>query len=160
MNCNKLKLATLLTAACLAWGQERSVVVVRGTAERNSSRAFSWTVCEEGALSSPYTAEAFKVPKGRRLLITEAAFTVRARGAKAARLRIYLKTGMETFDLAVFDAGLTGPLAAETFTKRFTPGLPVAGGQEVRGEVIDVAPSGTAAPAEVTFYGYFIPQEP
>jgi hypothetical protein len=131
-------------------------VVIQGRRQPATTRALTWTLLQEGVLSRLGNADGFKVPEGRRLVITEAAFTVRGgatRLARAATFRISVKDAQASQDLAEISARLMPQLAANTVSKVFSPGLPVAGGSEVRGALAELQPPGNHVQVDVTFYG-------
>lgn len=145
----------LVTAA--AFGGERTLVIVQGKAVRNSARTCSWSVCENGVFSTHRDSETFRVPPGRTLVITEAAFILRGKVNRAVRVGVTMRQGNETFDLAGITARLEAQLGTNFVGKRFSPGLVVPAGSEVRGELSEVEPGGAVPRMDVNFYGFYLP---
>jgi len=135
--------------------QEKPVVVIQGRAR---GPVMVWTACERGNVGQPAEGGFFKVPSGRNLVITEVAFTLRSaptRFARAAHVRLVLKKGQETFDLAEVSGRQLVNMESTTFWKSFSPGLLIPGGAEAGLGKKDIHPPGGAV--DVTFYGYFTP---
>jgi hypothetical protein len=161
MNFKCLKSAILgLAVASATLAADRNIVIVQGKAATSSVRNLEWTLFDNGRPSSGGTAEYFKVPADRYLIITEAAFSVRGAPAKAIRyglFRITLKKGVETFDLATVSDRIPANLDGATTSKRYSPGLVVPPGGEVRGELKNLYPAGGPVPVDVSFYGFLAP---
>ena len=150
----------LLLAAALAVASpaaNRSSVILQGRALADSPSERTWTLCLDGVPAAAGRGEAYQVPAGRVLVITEAAFTVRGGGtqwARAGNFRLCARRGGVTFELAQLSAPLLAGLEACTVSRPFTPGLHVPPGSELRAEAAELKPGGPA-PVDVTLYGYF-----
>lgn len=153
----RIAAATALVAV-QAFGAERTLVLVQGRGVHNSARLLRWSVCENGVFSAPLDGETFRVPAGRSLVITEASFTLRGkvnRSARAVRLGIVMRQGSLSFDLAGMTARLEARLSANIVGKRFSPGLLVPAGAEVRGEMAELESGGSPLSMDVNLYGYY-----
>ena len=150
----------LLLAAALAVASaaaDRSNVIIQGRALADSPPQRTWTLCLDGVPSAAGRGEAYQVPPGRALLITEVAFTVRGGGtqmARAANFRLSARRGGVAFELAQMSTPLMAGLDACTVTRAFAPGLRLAPGTELRAELVELKPGGPA-PMDVTLYGIF-----
>jgi len=153
----RIAAAAVLVAAS-ASAAERTLVLVQGRGVRNSAKLLSWSVCENGVFSAPRDGETFRVPAGRNLVITEAAFTLRGkvnRSARAVRLGIVMRQGSLSYDLAGITTRLESRLLANIVGKRFSPGLLVPAGAEVRGEMAELEAGGSPVSVDVNLYGYY-----
>ncbi len=151
--------AALALVAGQAFGAERTLVMVKAVGVKNSARTFSWSVSENGVFSASRNGEAFRVPAGRTLVITEASFTLRGkvnRSARAVRLGIVMKQGSSSYDLAGVTTRLESRLTENIVGKRFSPGLLVPAGSEVRGELAELEAGGTPVTLDVDLYGYYL----
>ncbi|BDU74026.1 hypothetical protein [Mesoterricola silvestris] len=152
----RIAAATAFLAAH-AFGAEPSVVLVQGRAVRHSPRMMSWSLCENGVFSGPREGETYRVPPGRTLVITEASFTLHGGGARSARsalLSLILKQGPASFNLGGVTGHLESHLATKVLSKRFSPGLVVPGGAEVRGELTELESGGGSVAMDLNLYGY------
>jgi hypothetical protein len=92
-------------------------------------------------------------------VITEAAFYLRGRvnrGARAVRLGITLRQATETLDLAALTARLDAGLGTNIVSRRFSPGLVVPAGAEVRSELKEAEGGSQGLALSVSFYGYYL----
>lgn len=155
-----LKITTVCLALAGAAFADRSIVLVQGRPQANTSRGMNWTLCENGVVTKLGSADGFKVPAGKCLVITEAAFTVRGgimRASRAAEFRISMRVGQDTLELAGISGRLAAGVAATTVDRTFKPGLVAPAGAEVRAVLTDLEPGGAAAQVEVNLYGYLVP---
>jgi len=155
-----LKIATILLALVpAAFAGERAPVLIQGKAVSHQAHSMTWTLSENGRLSGLGSREAYQVPADRYLVITQAAFSIRgtSRAARAAHVRITMRTGGSTLDLAEATERLLNYLDTNTVTRTFTPGLVVPSGGEVWGSVKQLQPAVGTSAVDVTFYGYLVP---
>lgn len=154
-----LKIATVCLSLPAA---ARSLVLIQAR-EADASRTLTWTLSENGLLTHLGRADAFKVPPGRNLVITEAAWTVRGgliRACHAAQFRISMRMGRDTLTLAERSGRIAAYAAATTVAHTFTPGLVAPSGAEVLAAMTGLVPGGGDAQVEITLYGFFLTSSP
>jgi len=156
-----LTLALLLPVA--AHGADRTIVCLQSRNLKATTGRITCTLLENGKVTSTtQTSDGFKVPAGRYLVITEAAFTlrgVRPHGNYYAALRIIMKSGTESIVLAENTDKLAIWLDATAVRRTFAPGLVVPSGSECQGVLAALNPRSGAATLDTTFYGYLVPNE-